>query len=169
MTGPLIVPAEVWYHGAGHGAGPRPIVIENAAGDMLGVVNHVPKHSPAGMGWGYAGSGPADCARSLLIAVLGDDARCEVCGGAGQIVYPIDDERPVTQPFQAGKPVDEYFAGRPVEVSSCWADKCDEGCTVMPSVYQAFKFQFVATWGPEWRISRAEILAWLATQPEWPR
>lgn len=32
-------------------------------------VKHVVRHSPTGMEWGYAGSGPADCARSMLLAL----------------------------------------------------------------------------------------------------
>jgi hypothetical protein len=32
---------------------------------------HLVRHSPTGMDWGYAGSGPADLARSLLAHVLG--------------------------------------------------------------------------------------------------
>jgi hypothetical protein len=44
---------------------------------MLGVVAHAPKHSNGGYAWGYAGSGPADAARSLLIAAVGPAAKCE--------------------------------------------------------------------------------------------
>ena len=32
---------------------------------------HLVRHSPTGMAWGYAGSGPADLARSLLAHFLG--------------------------------------------------------------------------------------------------
>ena len=34
-------------------------------------VPHVVRHSPTGLGWGYQGSGPADCALSVLTAVVG--------------------------------------------------------------------------------------------------
>lgn len=34
-------------------------------------VTHVVNHSPTGMNWGYAGSGPADCALSILTDCLG--------------------------------------------------------------------------------------------------
>ena len=30
---------------------------------------HVVRHSPTGPEWGYHGSGPADCARSVLLAL----------------------------------------------------------------------------------------------------
>lgn len=32
-------------------------------------LNHVVRHSPTGIEWGYAGSGPADLARSVLLAL----------------------------------------------------------------------------------------------------
>ena len=34
---------------------------------------HVVRHSPSGPEWGYGGSGPADCARSVLRALAGGD------------------------------------------------------------------------------------------------
>ena len=30
---------------------------------------HAPRHSPTGIEWGYGGSGPADLARSVLLAL----------------------------------------------------------------------------------------------------
>lgn len=36
-------------------------------------LTHRVKHSPTGMGWGYAGSGPADLARSILWDACGPD------------------------------------------------------------------------------------------------
>src|SRR5215469_776339 len=65
-----VVTGERWYHGKAASerrAGPRAIAIENAAGHRLGALTHRPRHSPTGMTWGYAGSGPADLARSILI------------------------------------------------------------------------------------------------------
>ncbi|PAP78596.1 hypothetical protein BSZ37_00820 [Rubrivirga marina] len=32
-------------------------------------VPHAPRHSPTGIEWGYCGSGPADLARSVLLAL----------------------------------------------------------------------------------------------------
>ena len=37
---------------------------------------HAVRHSPSGPEWGYGGSGPADCARSVLLA-LADEAVAE--------------------------------------------------------------------------------------------
>lgn len=34
---------------------------------------HVVRHSPTGIEWGYGGSGPADCARSILIHYVGTE------------------------------------------------------------------------------------------------
>ena len=34
---------------------------------------HVVRHSPSGPEWGYGGSGPADCARSVLLALVGEE------------------------------------------------------------------------------------------------
>jgi hypothetical protein len=70
-----------WYRGyyrAGLGG-----IIEALAADgtTIGMVAHLPKHSPTGISWGYLGSGPSDCARSLLIAVLGKAAVCPICNG----------------------------------------------------------------------------------------
>jgi len=48
---------------------------EPVVGLVFGVGNvlpvpHVERHSPTGFEWGYGGSGPADCARSMLMALL---------------------------------------------------------------------------------------------------
>ena len=50
------------------------------------------------------------------------------------------------------------YAAEGLHVSRCW--ECDDGYRQLP--YQEFKRQHVATWGSEWRISRTEILTWLA-------
>ena len=34
---------------------------------------HAVRHSPSGPEWGYGGSGPADCARSVLLALVGEE------------------------------------------------------------------------------------------------
>jgi hypothetical protein len=70
------------YYQAGHGG-----VIEALAADdsTVAVVAHLPKHSPTGMSWGYHGSGPSDAARSLLIAAIGQAARCPLCRGTAPL------------------------------------------------------------------------------------
>jgi hypothetical protein len=71
-------PSDVRYHGTQpHRGGAGVITVETVAGEMLGVVVHAPKHSTGGYSWGYNGSGPADAARSLLIAAIGPAALCE--------------------------------------------------------------------------------------------
>jgi hypothetical protein len=37
-------------------------------------VLHIERHSPDGMQWGYGGSGPADCALSILTHFIGHDS-----------------------------------------------------------------------------------------------
>jgi hypothetical protein len=62
---------DVIYHGYHHGsAGAGVVAIETEQGQQLGLLRHVIWHSPTGLSWGYQGSGPADLARSLLIAAL---------------------------------------------------------------------------------------------------
>jgi hypothetical protein len=151
-----LMAGEIWYHGTGNGAGSRPVVIEDADGNMLGVLSHVSRHSPTGMSWGYAGSGPADTALSLLVAALGGDAKCRDCAGTRKIGW--DKTVQADRPFDPARPGD--FEAE--TVGACW---CNDGYRHLP--YQAFKFEFVAKWGPEWRMSRDEILRWVVTQPEW--
>ena len=43
-------------------------------GEARASVHHVPQHSPTGIEWGYGGSGPADLARSILLALAGERA-----------------------------------------------------------------------------------------------
>jgi hypothetical protein len=142
---------DVIYHGVYRQVGGCVIVTETPDGEPTGVVNHVVKHSPTGIGWGYLGSGAADCARSLLIAALGEDAaRCPTCRGTRQLVITSDGERPY-DPAADADTDPELLAG-------CW--DCDDGYRRMP--YQQFKFDHVARWDNDWRMSRADILAWLA-------
>lgn len=98
-------------------------------------LRHVVRHSPSGMSWGYAGSGPADLARSLLIDMLGDAAICGTCGGTGRErqAWDIDDVR-------------------------CFP--CSgEGWRELP--YQRFKFDVIAGLPESWTLTSDEIGAWL--------
>ena len=140
------------YHGVYRQADGSVILTETSDGELTGVVHHVVKHSPTGIGWGYAGSGAADCARSLLIAALGEDAaRCPQCDGSCRVVIGGDgSERPCDPP--ADDDID------PELLTDCPA--CDDGYRRVP--YQQFKFDYVAKWDRDWRMSQADILAWLA-------
>jgi hypothetical protein len=133
--------AEIVYHGTHHGsAGAGTFeVIED--GQVTGLLHHVVRHSPTGFSRGYAGSGPADLARSLLIAALGDDAKCPTCGGTSQIVFdsitdrsgrPYDPARDAEVPAD---PDDEDYEG-PLRTR---CHDCDSGYLRLP--HQAFKFQ----------------------------
>ncbi len=67
------------------------ITVETPDGEVLGVVQRIAAHSPEGMTWGYAGSGPLDCARSLLAAALGGDGKWSAYGG-GRAINDFRDE-----------------------------------------------------------------------------
>ena len=66
------------------------ITVETPDGEVLAVLRHIRAHSPDGMTWGYAGSGPLDCARSLLAAALGGDDRWSAYGGG--VIHDFRDE-----------------------------------------------------------------------------
>ena len=57
------------------------VVLVVEAGEVVGPLVHVVRYSPTGLNWGYDGAGPRDLARSLLAAVLGEEAACPVCRG----------------------------------------------------------------------------------------
>lgn len=152
---------EVWYHGIGSGPEGRAVAVEDADGNPSGVLRHVVRHSPSGMSWGYQGSGPADTARSLLIAALGEDAKCGSCAGTGHVVYHREsDEESAYDPRRAP----EEYAASGLQVSRCWQADCDGGYRHLP--YQDFKREHVAKWDREWRMSRGEIRAWLRAYQE---
>jgi hypothetical protein len=141
---------DVTYRGFQQESGASTIFIRGTDGSEAGVVRHVVFHSPTGMGWGYAGSGAADCARSLLLAALGDAAAiCPECNGTRRVVWAED-----------GLSARPYDAERhDIEVTDeCLV--CEDGHRDLP--YQDFKFAFVVGWGNEWEMPRREILAWLA-------
>ena len=145
-------PRETIYHGLWRENGCCEIAIEDEDGHRVGTVRHVPKSSPTGMNWGYAGSGPDDTARSLLIEVLGEDAICPVCAGTGRVVYAGDDAEgmPRAEPFDPSR---HPWARRG------WICECDEGYRHLP--YSRFASEFVIRWGKEWTMSRDSILQWL--------
>jgi hypothetical protein len=139
-------PDDVTYHGWYQAGGPV-IAVEDPDGTAIGMVGHVVKHSPTGMGWGYGGSGPADCARSLLIAALGGPARALLCSGSGKVAYrPDDGEEPQPVTYDPAASPEEYEAAR-LTVTHCWQWNCDEGYVRLP--YQDFKSEHVAAWDRE--------------------
>jgi hypothetical protein len=78
-------PPVVWYRGYYRTGCAGVIEALAADGTTVGVVAHLRKHSPTGMSWGYMGAGPADAARSLLVAVIGQAAVCPLCRGAAPL------------------------------------------------------------------------------------
>jgi hypothetical protein len=119
----------------------------------VGLLAHHVKHSPTGFSWGYAGSGPSELARCLLIDALGDRAICPTCTGTRK-VFPDE----ASDGFRPARDGDD-----PDAVGSCI--DCDAGFgPEVERCYQTFKFEVVAAWpmNDPWQISRAEILAWHA-------
>ena len=140
---------EITYHGHRLESGSVTITVETADGTRIGPLPHVVRHSPSGMNWGYRGSGPCDTALSLLLAAQGDNAVCPLCHGTGRVVYTSDGQETRAEPFDPG---------RHPWTRQGWHCTCDAGFQKVP--YMQFT-DMVASWGPEWKISRAYILAWL--------
>lgn len=103
-------------------------------------LEHHVRHSPGGMEWGYAGSGPAELARCILIDYFGPEAVCAECEG-GWI---------------------ESAEGR----ERCW--HCAGEVFSLPVSYQEFKFEFIASLaqGSDWEISAGEIEQWVREKSE---
>lgn len=54
---------------------------------------HIVEHSPTGMEWGYAGSGPMDLALSLCVAVLGQKpSNAIILAVCDELVSPIQED-----------------------------------------------------------------------------
>ena len=141
---------DVTYHGIRRVRGDCTILIEDRNARRLGVVQHLPRHSPTGMEWGYGGSGPADTARSLLLTAIGGrDACCPTCQGRRDVVYDFTRDRET--PYDPAAGHDPGARARCID--------CDDGYRHVP--YQRFKWDHVAKWGQEWRMRRSEILGWL--------
>lgn len=154
---------EVYYRGHGNGrpSGARLVTVEQD-GQVLGLLQHVVRHSPTGMTWGYGGSGPADLARSLLVDALGEQARCATCAGSGQLALSYPDGRELVEPYDPTRhgptPDDGEVAGW--EKARCW--DCDGGLVHLP--YQQLKFDVVAGLPASgWMLSRQQLLNWYST------
>jgi hypothetical protein len=123
-------------------------------GVALGQLTHHVKHSPSGFAWGYGGSGPADLARCILIAVVGETARCQECAGTTE-VYVGDPANP--RPFIPGVDNRDGF-------SPCFS--CDCGNAEVGDLYQRFKDNYVSKWPQDagWEIRVGAVREWIAEQ-----
>jgi hypothetical protein len=65
------------YHGTRTENGCSVVVEENSEFTGLNPRFDLHNHSPTGLEWGYAGSGPAQLALALAADVLGDDERAQ--------------------------------------------------------------------------------------------
>lgn len=153
----------VVYRGLGGADAASPaVVLVEVDGEVTGPLRHVVRHSPTGLSWGYAGSGPADLARSLLVDALGADARCPVCDGGHQLVFVADAPEPTR--FDPENPAHVAALGDSPPLD-CW--ECDDGIRGdLP--YQDYKFDVVARLpqGSNWTITREEIVRWWTARPE---
>lgn len=134
-------------------AGPSPVeVVED--GQVVGLLAHHVRHSPDGFSWGYAGSGPSELARCLLIDALGDAGACPECQGLGAVRY--EELRESATGYVALVSVPEEGGD---QCGSCWGS--GYGAAV-ERTYQRFKAAVVAQWPQDggWQISQAEIVAW---------
>lgn len=138
---------------------------------FVGPLTHHAKHSPSGFSWGYAGSGPSELARCLLIDHLGVDGRwCARCGGQGDVplfdVLDADDELVDTvDEVEARAAFKEGAKLRGTNRRGTCPVCHGEKTTFPPGLYQAFKEAFVMNWETDWEITSEEIAAWLAAQP----
>ena len=74
QRGAVAEPPAAYDVGGGQGAEPSPPVLavrlwRDGDGVARMTCPHAVRHSPSGPEWGYGGSGPADCARSVLLAL----------------------------------------------------------------------------------------------------
>ena len=126
------------------------VLLETFDGELLGPLPHYGKDSPEGYGWGYIGTGPSDLARSILVAVLGRDARCNTCEGTGQ-----------TREHAGGGADTAETAGR-ARTGVIHCDRCTGG--IYTPWIDRFRREYVARWPIDqpWRIAGGEIREWLA-------
>jgi len=89
---------------------------------------------------GYVGASPADTTRSVLLAALAEAAVCETCRGTGHTAAC------------------NVAAANRAPAMPC--ANCNRGYRRVP--HRQFTTEHVAHSGDQWRISRGQILAWLA-------
>lgn len=153
-AGPGIA-AETVIHGYPT-TGTGEVVLEDPDGRELGTLPYYPLHAaPGGFAWGYGGAGPADLARSILIAVLGEASNCPTCAGTARVLATLENGKFAYEPYT------------PARVGTGLAEvchHCEAGIKFPEHVdAQAFKWEYVAAWPQEqeFRVTAAEVRAWI--------
>lgn len=159
---------DVLYVGHRDTRGNGTVAIETLAGEPLGDLPNVPKGRerwPGSVEWGYGGEGPHDLTRSLLLHALGNAAVCHTCGGTGGMRVRSDPTAP------EGYVIETYARGDepPGDARVLCPNHtgCEYGMTTLP--IHEFVEAYVRHWpthgaGIQWRLTRREILTWLAAQ-----
>lgn len=170
--------AEVTYRGSSRVGFNAFVQVDGGPGVIPQPLLHVIRHSPTGVEWGYAGSGPADLARSMLLDALASigEAKCPICKGSGRVVWekveaeapvPFDPENELHAALLAYEEAGDDEAPMPGEgdaTAAALLDVCldcdGDGWTVVP--YQAFKSEVIANLPHGgFELPRAQVLDWL--------
>lgn len=130
---------------------PPLVLVENAAGEPLGLLPHHVKHSAAGFAWGTVSTGATELARCILLAVLGAEARCGTCDGIGLIATTDNN---ITLPYRS------HLSGIRT-IHHCLA--CDDGCVLSNVLIHRFKQDVVLRWPPDrpWHTTSDAVHSWV--------
>jgi hypothetical protein len=164
-SAPAVVDPDAFIYRGVRRGGTAVVLLEHG-GRPTHQLRHVVRHSPTGLEWGYAGSGPADLARSLLLDALADQSKCPACGGTGRVVWLPDAADPVPwDPANAEHAaLDENEGGLVVVDEQLVVERCfdcdGDGWRAVP--YQDFKFEIVAGLPRNgWTLTRQTVVDWL--------
>ena len=136
------------------------VVAHDPRTEWRGNLIHFPRHTSTGAGfdWGRTGAGAADLARCLLLDAIGSAAVCPDCGGRERLVWLGPDVDDGPEPYDEARHADVD----PELITACI---CGDGMRMLP--YRALELEMVARWrGDSWRVTRADLLAWLVGQYE---
>ena len=131
----------------------RRVIVETAAGELLGELPHYVCYSPSGYAWGEFTSGAKELGRCILAAVLGEKARCATCAGTGRV-------------SGSGAPADP--TGRSL-MNTHRCSRCHAGIYLL--FHGRFVLDFVERWPADqsWHITAGQVRGWLAEMAATPQ